>query len=226
MTIPIHHRSGSVGELHGIEPFGDGAGLTPEIWSMHFDRPALVLGSRQSTDIIDQRLLDVTDVGTVDVVRRRSGGGAVLMYPGDVVWVDVIVPIGFANDDLRASMITVGEMFVEALHQLDDTIALEVHRGGMVATPWSDLVCWAGIGPGEVTANGAKLVGLSQRRTRAGARIQAMLHRRDLVGASAQYFDAALVNLPSGHLPRAAVLANLDADALVHALSRVDDWWR
>jgi hypothetical protein len=39
---------------------------------------------------------------------------------------------------------------------------------------WGQLVCFAGLGPGEVTAGlgGAKVVGISQRRTRAGARFQ------------------------------------------------------
>jgi lipoate-protein ligase A len=35
---------------------------------------------------------------------------------------------------------------------------------------WSPLVCFAGLGPGEVLVDGRKVVGLSQRRTRAGAR--------------------------------------------------------
>ncbi len=32
---------------------------------------------------------------------------------------------------------------------------------------WSDVVCFAGVGPGEVTAGTAKVVGIAQRRTRA-----------------------------------------------------------
>ena len=46
----------------------------------------------------------------------------------------------------------------------------------MVTTPWSDLVCFAGLGPGEVLLDGRKLVGLSQRRTRNGVRIQGTLY--------------------------------------------------
>jgi lipoate---protein ligase len=46
----------------------------------------------------------------------------------------------------------------------------------MIATPWSELVCFAGIGPGEVMLDGRKLVGLSQRRTRDGVRIQGTLY--------------------------------------------------
>ena len=57
----------------------------------------------------------------------------------------------------------------------------------MVRTAWSDLVCFAGLGAGEVTAAAPaadarppKLVGISQRRTRDGARFQcAVLHHWD-----------------------------------------------
>jgi hypothetical protein len=43
----------------------------------------------------------------------------------------------------------------------------------MVRTEWSDRVCFAGIGPGEVLdAAGRKVVGISQRRTRGSARFQ------------------------------------------------------
>jgi lipoate-protein ligase A len=47
-----------------------------------------------------------------------------------------------------------------------------------VRTQWSDLVCFAGIGPGELFVGDRKLVGMSQRRTRAGARFQCALPRR------------------------------------------------
>ncbi len=40
------------------------------------------------------------------------------------------------------------------------------------------MVCFAGLGSGEVTIGGAKAVGLSQRRTRTGARFQCTCYRR------------------------------------------------
>jgi hypothetical protein len=48
----------------------------------------------------------------------------------------------------------------------------------MTHTAWSRLVCFAGIGPGEVLVGGRKAVGISHRRTRAGARFQCVAHRR------------------------------------------------
>ena len=54
-------------------------------------------------------------------------------------------------------------------------VPARVHEGGLCRSPWSRLVCFGGLGTGEVVDDdGVKLVGLSQRRTRAGARFQCM----------------------------------------------------
>ena len=53
-----------------------------------------------------------------------------------------------------------------------------VHRGRLQQTQWSADVCFAGTGPGEVLVGDAKLVGISQRRTREAARFQTMVHLR------------------------------------------------
>ena len=53
--------------------------------------------------------------------------------------------------------------------------AAEAHPGPLLKRPWSELVCFAGLGPGEVTVDGRKVVGISQRRTRSGARFQCAL---------------------------------------------------
>lgn len=47
----------------------------------------------------------------------------------------------------------------------------------MVSSPLATVVCFAGLAPGEVTVDGAKVVGISQRRTRAGARFQCSVPR-------------------------------------------------
>jgi lipoate---protein ligase len=121
--------------------------------------PALVLGSTQPAVASDD----------VDVVRRRSGGGAVLVRPGEVAWVDVLVPSGdpLWEDDIGRSFHWLGTAWVDALASLG--VNGVMHTGAMVCTPWCRQVCFAGIGSGEVTVDGRKVVGLSQRRTRAGA---------------------------------------------------------
>ena len=124
--------------------------------------PALVLGSTQPA---------VPERG-VPVVRRRSGGGAVLVRPGEVLWVDVLLPHEdpLWEDDVGRSFHWLGQAWVDALGRLG--IDASWHNGPMVCTPWCREVCFAGIGAGEVTVDGRKVVGMSQRRTRAGALFQ------------------------------------------------------
>ena len=125
--------------------------------------PAIVLGSTQGDDA-------VASGTTIDVVRRRSGGGAVLVAPGEVVWADVVVPAGDPLWDADVGRATwwLGDVWAAAL----DLAGAVVHRVGLVTTAWSPWVCFAGLGPGEVTVDGRKVVGISQRRTRDGALFQ------------------------------------------------------
>ena len=70
------------------------------------------------------------------------------------------------------SSLWLGEVFAKELADLSN-IALELHRGALIKTAWSSLICFAGRGPGEVfTQDGRKVVGISQRRTREWARFQ------------------------------------------------------
>jgi lipoate-protein ligase A len=46
------------------------------------------------------------------------------------------------------------------------------HTGPMICTAWCRHVCFAGVGPGEVTVDDRKVVGIAQRRTRAGSLFQ------------------------------------------------------
>lgn len=148
-----------------------------------FDEPVLVLGSAQRDDVVDAAA--ATAAG-VQVVRRASGGGAVLLAPDDALWVDVVVPRDDPrhDDDVIAAARWLGDAWVDALAALGvPRPALVRHGGGAVVTPWSPLVCFAGLGPGEVQVDGAKVVGISQRRGRAGARFQvAVLRRWEPVG--------------------------------------------
>ena len=102
-------------------------------------------------------------------VRRRSGGGAVYVRPDAVLWVEVFVG---ADDprweaDVGRAFWWLGEAWARAIGG-----EAVVHRGALVRTQWSDRVCFAGLGPGEVTVGGRKVVGMSQRRTREGALFQ------------------------------------------------------
>jgi lipoate-protein ligase A len=130
-------------------------------------RPTLVLGSTQSANLVDDRALRE---GTVELARRRGGGGAVYLAPGEQLWVDVWVP---RDDplwvtDVSAAAEWVGAWWLEALAGIGQQ-GFDVHCGRALPGAFGDLVCFAGRGPGEVFHGAAKVVGLSQWRAREGA---------------------------------------------------------
>ncbi len=137
------------------------------VWFVEVDRPLLVLGSTQPDSLVDRGRAAAAGV---EVARRRSGGGAVLLVPGGTVWADVLIPADdlLASTDVGRAFMWVGRAWAAALA----TVGIEgavVHPGPSRPHP---SVCFGGLGPGEVTVGGAKVVGLSQRRTRAGALFQ------------------------------------------------------
>jgi lipoate-protein ligase A len=169
-AVEVH--DGSAAELHARavdEP------ASRVVWWLTPTRPALVLGSSQRPDIVDERALER---GGLELVRRHSGGGAVLLVPGEVSWVDVVLPAGdpLWDDDIGRAAHWLGAAWERAAATFG--VRAEVHRGPMVRTPWSGLVCFAGLGPGEVRVGERKLVGISQRRTRGWARFQCAVYRR------------------------------------------------
>lgn len=166
----IERRLGSANEFITTEfpnPFVDVSATVYEV-----QRPALVLGSAQNESSANLRRCATEGV---DVVRRRSGGAAVFLDPGRSIWIDVLVPRTHAwwSDDIRATSDRVGRIWHDAFraHGVDASI----HEGGLQKNPWSRHVCFAALGPGEVVIDGRKLVGISQRRTKAGARVQSLV---------------------------------------------------
>lgn len=167
----VDHRQGSPAALHALDPRGQ---VGPALWVLEAVTPALVLGSSQRDEAADHAALARR---SIDLVRRRSGGGAVLVLPGEVTWVDLVIPVDHPRwePDVGRAMHWVGELWADAL--VESGVPARVHRGAMVRTELSSTVCFAGVGPGEVLASdGRKLVGISQRRTREAARFQTMVH--------------------------------------------------
>jgi lipoate-protein ligase A len=133
--------------------------------------PALVLGSAQPES-------DARADADIDVVRRRTGGGAVLLVPGEYTWIDVTIPRDdpLHVDDVGRAFHWLGETWAAALGSLG--LDVSVHRGALVTNQWSSRICFAGIGSGEVLSGDRKLVGLSQRRTRPATRFQSVVFHR------------------------------------------------
>ncbi len=165
----FEERHGEAGALHATWPGVDDRPDERAVAVCRVTVPALVLGSAQSDVVVDAKRAAADGV---TVARRRSGGGAVLVTPGDPVWIDVWLPAGdpLWNDDVGRAFDWLGQAWVTALGRVG-VAGVSAHPGGFVAcTRWARLVCFGGVGTAEVvTSDGRKLVGLAQRRSRSGA---------------------------------------------------------
>jgi lipoate---protein ligase len=199
---------GAASALFGPRDFGG----VPTVVHCSVTAPALVLGSTQPA----------VEPGVVDVVRRRSGGGAVYVAAEDVVWVDVFLPAGHAlwDDDVGRAFWWLGDAWAAALESLGER-ALSVHRGPLVSTRWSRAVCFAGVGPGEVVRDGRKVVGMAQRRSREGALFQcaaALAWQPELLAALLGLGEDAAADLSGAVSPLGPVRADQCVMALLDHL--------
>lgn len=177
MTSVEHVADGSAASFHARELPSD---RRPRLWWFTPTRVAAVLGSTQDDSVIDR---DACDRLGIDVVKRRSGGGLVIVGALHTAWLDVLVPRGHPcwDDDVARAAWWIGEVWGDVLGRhaaLDDVGTIAVHREAMITSPLARRVCFAGRGPGEVFVGGAKAVGISQRRTRDWSRFQCALSLR------------------------------------------------
>jgi len=130
---------------------------------LEFDEPAFVLGSRSLDPGLNQQ-----------TVRRRSGGGIVLLDPEESTWIDVTLPRNdpLWSDDLNHSFRWLGETIASAFVGLG--LEARTHEGKLLG---DDTWCFDAVGAGEVLWCNRKLVGISQRRTRQAARFQCVWYR-------------------------------------------------
>ena len=144
-------------------------------WGDDEERGALVLGSSQSEELVDAEMLQSRGL---DLVKRQSGGGAVLVVPEALVWIDVFIPRDdpLWEDDVSKSALWLGKVWQATLFEFG--ISAEVHQGPYQPGDWGELICFAGRAAGEVFVDDKKSVGISQRRTRQGARFQTALARQ------------------------------------------------
>ncbi len=161
-----HEQSGTAEYLHGLDLL---AAPSRSWWRLTVTAPAVVLGSAQQS-------MSPVDGQTVEVTRRRSGGGAVYLSPDTSLWIDVVVPRDdpLWEEDVSRSALWLGAVWVEALGACG--VDGEVYRASADRDPLAKAACFVGRAPGEVVVGGSKLVGISQRRTRSGARFQSVLY--------------------------------------------------
>lgn len=134
------------------------------------ERPTLVLGGSQSSDVLDARKLSTTPLR-----RRRGGGGIVLVRPNDL-WIDWWIPQSDErwSYDVHVSSVRVGRWWADALGAVADDVV--VHEGALEGEAAHRVVCFAGRGPGEVFVQGRKAVGVTQWRVREGVFASTVLH--------------------------------------------------
>ena len=164
-----HDWVGTASDFHSKELPAERA-----LWLCSTENPTLILGSTQDQSDV---LVDAAETSGIEIVRRRSGGGAVYVAPGESVWLDITIsredPLW--QDDVSASMLWLGDVFVQALRPW---VHAETFRGTFHNGDVGRAVCFASAAPGEVFVGENKLVGISQRRNREGARFQCVLYRQ------------------------------------------------
>lgn len=163
----IISTSGGAGDFHA-RPIPHT--LHPQIWIHHLWRPSVVLGSTQKPDIVDAQAISRAGY---ELTKRRSGGGLVIVHPDTSVWIDVIIPTSHPLwcDDVGKAFHWVGKAWADAL----ETASVpnpRVHSGPPSNPDLGRVLCFGSTGSGEVESESSKVVGLSQRRTRHGARFQ------------------------------------------------------
>jgi lipoate-protein ligase A len=186
----------------------------------HSTVSSLVLGSAQRFSVVEDGAVQRHGI---DVTRRRSGGGAVLVVPDGIVWFDVVLPgddprFAAASGDVTKSMRWLGGHLLAALGSVG-VGDVRMHDGPMTCTDWCRLICFAGTATGEIEVGGRKLVGISQRRSRTGSRFQCAVHT--------QWAPDRMVSLlapprpTATQLPPVATLDGSTARSLPGALVRV-----
>lgn len=131
--------------------------------------PTLVLGSTQPAELVVPIAMRAR---SVELVRRRGGGGAVYLEPGNHLWLDAWIPRDdpLWSPDVSVAAEWVGQWWITGLAGLGvDSGGFSIHSGRSVPGRLGELVCFAGRGPGEVFDGARKVVGLSQWRSREGA---------------------------------------------------------
>jgi len=183
--LPLHPESTwRVHNVHTTASEQHGRDLPAErsVWNVDITTPAVVLGSRQTEAELDRDAC--VNAGT-EIVQRRSGGGMVYLSPGKQLWLDVVIPKDdrLWIDDVGRAAWWLGEVWLAAIKSLAtaEKMDIYVHRQDLVRGKYGDLVCFSGAGPGEVmtlddAGNPAKIVGISQRRTRDLARFQCTMY--------------------------------------------------
>lgn len=186
----VSEFTGSAADFHERDP-----GPTPtvpgpdrfehQVWVHRLEQAAVVLGSGQRDPLLSAEGGHYgVGTGQVELCRRRSGGGLVFIDPASDVWIDLIVPSWSSlwDSDVGRSFHWLGELWRRVLHLLVEPTVDHTRSNLAVDRPsptggrsTRSFFCFADIGHGEVRFGEAKVVGISQRRTKDWIRLQSLL---------------------------------------------------
>jgi lipoate-protein ligase A len=181
---------------------------------------ALVLGSSTGEEGFD--LQRVRREG-ITVVRRHSGGGAVLVEPGDQIWLMLYLRLDdpLVLRDLGSSFLWLGTAVRNLLEGLGVEGRVVTER--QERTELGRMICFADLGFGELTIGDAKVLGLAQRRSRGQACFQLSLLWNERQSEISRFLrDSDLANLPlrvAGIAPRVALSRQRLQDRLIQAIT-------
>ncbi len=145
----------------------------PTIWIIEPKDTCLVLGkSQRGRAFLDLSYLDEQNI---NLTVRQSGGGAVLVSPEDMLWVDIFIPQGskFWIPDIAEASMWIGRIWHNALKRLD--IECYLFDQKFSRSEASDLICFISRAAGELFVGTRKILGISQRRSKFGTRFQCAL---------------------------------------------------
>lgn len=135
------------------------------IWQLwNYEEPAIVLGCSQ------RRLLaSACTHSKIEVLVRRSGGGAVLVGPW-MLGFSIVLPVGhaLAMPGLVASYEWIGELMAAVLREggINAMAVPPSTIGPMASFEELNWACFGRVSPWEVIAGGRKIIGLAQVRGR------------------------------------------------------------
>ncbi len=121
-------------------------------------KPTLSLGRNQSSSWVETELCRACQV---EVVRRPTGGRALLHMPGEITYA-VILPEVDSRLKIAQAFADIAAVLGKALQQLG--LPVTAAAGGSVPSGASHPSCMAVTAPGEITAYGRKFVGSAQVR--------------------------------------------------------------
>ena len=208
MSWEYTHLSRTASQHHGAK----GPAGQREIWHISITRPALVLGSSQPGETVKKPLPK-----NVEWVRRKSGGGAVYLAPGEILWLDVIVPNKdpLHTADVHKSSLWLGRLWAEVLQSFG--LKAEPYEDKFEPGEYGRLICFASKGPGEVLLGTKKCLGIAQRRTRMGTWFQCALLLRWEPGDLLECLNPELPYIDVNLLEASAQAVDLDSDQVLES---------